>query len=85
MQLITFLVLLVCASGSNIDVDPLKTIVWGPGLKPVEVTMRARYFFLQLTDSHGRKLVSLINSIYYYIILYYIIQIIIHKTQTCKN
>jgi len=64
MQLITFLVLLICVSASDIDVDPLKTIVWGPGLKPAEVTMRARYFFLQLIDSRGRKLV-LSNQIYF--------------------
>jgi hypothetical protein len=65
MQLITFLVLLIFASASYVDVDPLKTIVWGPGLKPAEVTMRARYFFLQLTDLHGRKLVLSIKYIYY--------------------
>lgn len=62
MQLITLLMLLICASAINVDVDPLKTIVWGPGLKPAEVTVRARYFFLQLTDSRGRKLVLSINE-----------------------
>jgi len=58
MRLATFVMLLIYTGAENIDVDPLKTIVWGPGLKPAEVTMRARYFFLQLVDSHGRKLVS---------------------------
>ncbi|XP_024882317.1 KDEL motif-containing protein 1-like [Temnothorax curvispinosus] len=56
MRLITFLGLLICTGARHVDVDPLKTIVWGPGLKPAEVTMRARYFFLQLVDSHGRNL-----------------------------
>lgn len=57
MRLTIFLALLVCTGARHADVDPLRTIVWGPGLKPAEVTMRARYFFLQLVDSHGRKLV----------------------------
>lgn len=57
MRLTIFLVLFACTGARLADVDPLKTIVWGPGLKPAEVTMRARYFFLQLVDSHGRKLV----------------------------
>ncbi|EZA48857.1 KDEL motif-containing protein [Ooceraea biroi] len=56
MRLTTFLVVLICAGASNIDVDPLKTIVWGPGLKPAEITMRARYIFLQLVDSSGKNL-----------------------------
>jgi len=58
MRLATFVMLFIYTKARNVDVDPLKTIVWGPGLKPAEVTMRARYFFLQLADSHGRKLVS---------------------------
>lgn len=58
MRVTTFLVLLICTGARNADIDPLKTIIWGPGLKPAEVTMRARYFFLQLVDLHGGKLVS---------------------------
>lgn len=57
MRLIILLVVLICVGASDIDVDPLRTIVWGPGLKPAEITMRARYIFLQLVDSSGRKLV----------------------------
>lgn len=56
MRLATFLVLFICTRVRNADVDPLKTIFWGPGLNPAEVTMRARYFFLQLVDSHGKNL-----------------------------
>ncbi|CAL1684442.1 unnamed protein product [Lasius platythorax] len=56
MRLITLLLLLVCARARNHFVDPLKTIVWGPGLRPAEITMRARYFFLQLVDFDGRNL-----------------------------
>ncbi|XP_029663410.1 protein O-glucosyltransferase 2-like isoform X1 [Formica exsecta] len=55
--LITLLLLFVCAKARNhFDVDPLKTIVWGPGLRPAAITMRARYFFLQLVDLDGRNL-----------------------------
>ncbi|KAK0179328.1 hypothetical protein PV327_005091 [Microctonus hyperodae] len=39
-----------------IDVDPHKTIAWGPGLDPEKIVMRARYFFLQLVDVHGKNL-----------------------------
>jgi len=63
MRLATFLVLLICTGTRNADIDPLKTIIWGPGLKPAEVIMRARYFFLQLVDSHGRKSVLSSNFI----------------------
>lgn len=58
MQLITFLVLFIYVGAKNIDIDPINTIIWGPGLKPAEVTMRARYFFLQLIDSHGKNLTN---------------------------
>ncbi|XP_032676241.1 protein O-glucosyltransferase 2-like isoform X1 [Odontomachus brunneus] len=56
MQLITFLVILMYVGARNVEVDPLKTIIWGPGLKPAEITMRARYIFLQLADLHGKNL-----------------------------
>ncbi|XP_033228056.1 protein O-glucosyltransferase 2-like [Belonocnema kinseyi] len=38
------------------EIDPTKTLFWGPGLKPVEIVMRARYIFLQLRDSDGKNL-----------------------------
>lgn len=58
MRLLMFLVLIIYirAKADDASIDPSKTIVWGPGLKPAEVTMRARYFFLQLVDADGRKL-----------------------------
>ncbi|XP_076232593.1 protein O-glucosyltransferase 2 isoform X2 [Calliopsis andreniformis] len=40
----------------NVEIDPSKTIIWGPGLRPDKITMRARYIFLQLIDSEGRNL-----------------------------
>ncbi|KAK0076614.1 hypothetical protein PV325_005093, partial [Microctonus aethiopoides] len=39
-----------------VDVDPHKTIAWGPGLNPEKIVMRARYFFLQLVDVNGKNL-----------------------------
>ncbi|XP_034949394.1 protein O-glucosyltransferase 2-like [Chelonus insularis] len=39
-----------------IDIDPSKTLVWGPGLNPQKVVMRARYFFLQLRDYQERNI-----------------------------
>lgn len=44
---------------SKIKINPTKTIIWGPGLKPDKITMRARYFFLQLVDAQGQKLVNI--------------------------
>jgi len=49
--------ILIYMEASDIDIDPINTIIWGPGLKPAEIIMRARYIFLQLVDSSGRKLV----------------------------
>lgn len=40
---------------NTVDVDPHKTIAWGPGLNPEKIVMRARYFFLQLVDVNGKK------------------------------
>lgn len=42
-------------SNDYTEIDPTKSILWGPGLKPVEIVMRARYIFLQLRDSDGKK------------------------------
>lgn len=41
------------------DVDETKTLLWGPGLHPMDVTLRARYFFVQLVDAKGIKYVLL--------------------------
>ncbi|KAL2720809.1 protein O-glucosyltransferase 2-like [Vespula squamosa] len=41
---------------SKLKISPTKTIIWGPGLKPDKITMRARYFFLQLVDTQGQNL-----------------------------
>lgn len=37
------------------DIVPSKTLIWGPGLRPKEITMRARYIFLQLRDGSERN------------------------------
>ncbi|XP_043275390.1 protein O-glucosyltransferase 2-like [Venturia canescens] len=42
--------------GNNAEVDPTRTLLWGPGLNAEKITMRARYFFLQLYDSSGKNL-----------------------------
>lgn len=57
---IPFLLLLICQEGTNVEIDPSKTIIWGPGLKPDKITMRARYIFLQLIDLEGKKYGSLL-------------------------
>ncbi|XP_008547183.2 protein O-glucosyltransferase 2 [Microplitis demolitor] len=50
-----FLTIISCISVLSVDVDPSKTVLWGPGLNPGKITMRARYFFLQLIDSSGEN------------------------------
>ena len=37
------------------EIAPEESIIWGPGLKPEEIVMKARYIFLQLRDSNGMK------------------------------
>nr|XP_033331176.1 protein O-glucosyltransferase 2-like [Megalopta genalis] len=51
-----FVLLLICKEGIVVEIDPSKTIIWGPGLKPDKITMRARYIFFQLVDSNGKNL-----------------------------
>ena len=61
-EMLLLAVLLLLSATNAFDgkdnLDPSKTILWGPGLNPENVTMRARYFFLQLYDTQGQKLVS---------------------------
>lgn len=41
-----------------IDVDHSKSVAWGPGLNPADLVFPARYFFVQLYDSTGQKIVK---------------------------
>lgn len=53
---LTLLSIIVVENHSEkLDIDPSKTIVWGPGLNPEKVILKARYIFLQLRDSVGQK------------------------------
>lgn len=36
-------------------VNVQKTLVWGPGLKPDNIVLPARYFFIHAIDETGRK------------------------------
>ncbi|KAI4497223.1 hypothetical protein M0802_007707 [Mischocyttarus mexicanus] len=63
MKLIAYILLLIIYEkmdntvlSSDIEIDSTKTIIWGPGLKPDKITMRARYLFLQLVDTNGQNL-----------------------------
>ncbi|XP_032590679.1 protein O-glucosyltransferase 2-like [Drosophila grimshawi] len=38
--------------------DAKKTLVWGPGLKPDDIVLPARYFFIHAVDRSGNKFVS---------------------------
>ena len=62
--LIFIIVLLVDKLSGSTDsiftpdsIEPSKTIVWGPGLKPDIITLQARYIFLQLVDKNNIKLI----------------------------
>ncbi|KAL7287094.1 hypothetical protein TKK_0018714 [Trichogramma kaykai] len=55
-----FIFFLLCAFNETtlhtrkiIDVDPTRTILWGPGLEPDKIVLRARYIFVQLVDHQG--------------------------------
>ena len=54
---LTYLILttICCAQTIHQLVDPAKTLVWGPGLKPDIITVPARYFFIQAVDHNGQK------------------------------
>lgn len=58
MIFILILLLVICQQeGRNAEINPSETIIWGPGLRPDKVTMRARYIFLQFIDLQGKKYV----------------------------
>ncbi|XP_030561243.1 protein O-glucosyltransferase 2-like [Drosophila novamexicana] len=40
------------------SVDVKKTLVWGPGLKPDDIVLPARYFFIHAVDKTGKKFAS---------------------------
>lgn len=52
----SILLLLICEGVWNVEIDSSKTIIWGPGLEPDKITMRARYIFLQFADFDGKNL-----------------------------
>ncbi|XP_034188596.1 protein O-glucosyltransferase 2 [Osmia lignaria lignaria] len=56
MIFISILLLFICREVRNVEIDPSKTIISGPGLKPDKITMRARYIFLQFVDTEGKNL-----------------------------
>ena len=39
---------------SNAQLDPKKTLVWGPGLK-ADYVVPARFFYIQAVDARGNK------------------------------
>ncbi|XP_067001776.2 protein O-glucosyltransferase 2 [Anabrus simplex] len=41
---------------SKVEVSPLNTVVWGPGLTPDEIILPARYFYIHAVDTQGKKL-----------------------------
>lgn len=51
-------------STNSVNVETTKTYVWGPGLDPEKIVLRARYIFLQLVDKNGEKFVFLFNNNY---------------------
>lgn len=36
-------------------IDPSRTKIWGPGLKPDEIMLPVRYFFIQAIDDSGKE------------------------------
>ncbi|XP_063973094.1 protein O-glucosyltransferase 2-like [Diachasmimorpha longicaudata] len=54
VALMLILNLATIASSDKYEIDPSRTILWGPGLSP-EIVMRSRYFFLQLVDVNGNN------------------------------
>lgn len=42
---------------TSVDINATKALVWGPGLDPENITLRARYIFIQLVDKNGEKFV----------------------------
>lgn len=57
LSLLFVLSQLVIHAHNNVidEIVASKTLLWGPGLRPEDITMRARYVFLQLRDRDGRK------------------------------
>ncbi|CAD6216317.1 GSCOCG00004470001-RA-CDS [Cotesia congregata] len=55
-QMFIIIITISCISVLAIDVDPSKSVLWGPGLSPAKITMRSRYFFIQLINSEGKNL-----------------------------
>lgn len=45
-------ILLKYGSSSKL-VDPSKSLVWGPGLKPDKIVLPARYIFIHAVDRDG--------------------------------
>ncbi|XP_055919879.1 protein O-glucosyltransferase 2-like [Eupeodes corollae] len=56
--MINYILLLLfvnCVNSETPIVDPEKTLVWGPGLKPDQIVLPVRYFFIQAVDKNGKN------------------------------
>ena len=76
-----FLLILLLATFQEVknhEINPSKTIIWGPGLKPDKITMRARYIFLQFVDLQSKKYDFYFDYIYIDIYILKVIYIYIY-------
>lgn len=59
-----FITLLVCIE-TEINASPVpnlsKTKVWGPGLKPENIVLPARYFFIHAVGDDNKRLINVHN------------------------
>ena len=62
-----FLCFVLCVKFNPVKVEPKKCVVWGSGLKS-QFHMPVRYFYIQSSDTDGRKFVyiELTSSALYY-------------------
>lgn len=53
-KFILLLLFCACVTSQSLIVDPKKTLVYGPGLKPSQIVLPVRYFFIQAVDHDGK-------------------------------
>lgn len=66
-----------------IDVDPEKTQLYGPGLKPHTVVLPARYFFIQAYDTSSNRLNVILYELIFFLFAMLLIYNKINKNYYC--
>lgn len=61
-HLFVLVLFIFSVNGASVEVDPLKSKVYGPGLAPDNIVFPVRYFFIEVYDTSGERVRESVGS-----------------------